>query len=272
MKKYPIQDQLQPKIYRSKKTAKGNIFYFHGGALIFGTKEDLPQYHIDKITGEGYNIYSFDYPLAPETKLPEIVDIVIQLINIYAKKTELPYFLWGRSAGAYLTLLAPLRGLDIKPKGIISYYGYGLLALDWYKQPNKHYLQYQKIEKDMAESLIQDKKIYNYSVYPRFLLYLYVRQRGNWIDYIFDGSKEDLLNEYSLKNKNLKNYPPVFLAHSLGDRDVPFEESKKLSIALKNSILHSFNTEEHDFDKDINSKNTIELLDKTIGFLDENVT
>ena len=40
----------------------------------------------------------------------------------------------------------------------------------------------------------------------------------------------------------------------------------KTIYSIKNSILHSFNTEEHDFDKDINSKNTIELLDKTIGF------
>lgn len=264
--------ETQPTIYKSKKNiAKGNVFYFHGGGLLFGTKEDLPSYHIDRITESGYNIYSFNYPLAPETKLPEIMDFIVKEINTFQKKTKLPYFLWGRSAGAYLSLLAPLKGLDKKPSGIISYYGYGFLTSDWYKLPNSHYLKYQGIDKSMADSLIQDKKIYSYPVYPRFLLYLYTRQKGNWIDHVWDGSMVDFLKEYSLNDRDLSGYPPTFLAHGRKDPDVPFEESIKLSKLIKNSEFHSFTTDEHDFDRDVNNKNTIELLDKTLAFLDRKI-
>lgn len=270
MKLNYINTELQPKMYRNKKgNLKGNIFYFHGGGFLFGSKEDLPQYHIDRITQAGYDIYSFDYPLAPETKFPEIVASTMGCIEAYAKKVAKPYFLWGRSAGAYLCLLIASKGLGRKPKGIVSYYGYGFLTLDWYDKPNDFYLQYPPVDKDLAESLINENVVYSYPVHPRFLLYLYSRQKGNWLEYIWDGSKEEFLKEYSLKDSDFNHYPPVLLAHGIGDNDVPYEESKKLSERIKNSKFISFNADIHDFDRDESDKNTKELLDRTIKFLDD---
>ena len=68
MKKNKMDLDLEPKIYKSNsRNIKGNIFYFHGGGLLFGSKLDLPEYHIESITNAGYNILSFNYLLAPES-------------------------------------------------------------------------------------------------------------------------------------------------------------------------------------------------------------
>ena len=70
-----------PKIYYSKsQKIKGNIFYFHGGGLLFGTKFDLPKYHIDRINEAGYNILAFNYPLAPESDFQEILKHIINSV------------------------------------------------------------------------------------------------------------------------------------------------------------------------------------------------
>ena len=49
------------------------IFYFHGGGLLYGFRKDLPEKHISVITQAGYEIISFDYPLAPAADLEQIV-------------------------------------------------------------------------------------------------------------------------------------------------------------------------------------------------------
>lgn len=54
-------------------TTKAKIFYFHGGGLLYGFRKDLPEKHISVITQAGYEIISFDYPLAPAADLEQIV-------------------------------------------------------------------------------------------------------------------------------------------------------------------------------------------------------
>ena len=44
---------------------KARILYFHGGGLLYGSREDLPMLHISRLTQAGYEILAFDYPLAP---------------------------------------------------------------------------------------------------------------------------------------------------------------------------------------------------------------
>lgn len=264
--------KLEPKIYKSKKdTPKGNILYFHGGGFFLGGKYDLPKYHIEQITTAGYNIISLNYPLAPESKFPIIIDYIIDSINSFIKKIDQPYFLWGRSAGAYLSLLAYGKGLDKKPNGIISYYGYGLLVSDWYSQPNQEYLKQPLIKKESITNLIEDDMILSSPVNPRYLLYLYSRQTGKWIDMVSDTSVEDFVDKYNLENFSLENYPPVLLAHNTKDYDVPYKESVELSKKISNSRLLTFNTDTHDFDRNTNDHNTIKLIDATINFIDQNI-
>ena len=93
-------------------TLKACILYFHGGGLLYGQRDDLPPLHIERMTKAGYVIVSYDYPLAPAAKLDMILDDVCSSIAHYVEhpglycEGELPFYLWGRSAGAYLCLLA----------------------------------------------------------------------------------------------------------------------------------------------------------------------
>ena len=104
-------------VYSEKDTdAKACILYFHGGGLLYGSREDLPRRHIDTLTRAGYIIVSYDYPLAPAARLDTIMGDVCSSITHYINHPEiycgrkLPFFLWGRSAGAYLCLLAGAKG------------------------------------------------------------------------------------------------------------------------------------------------------------------
>ncbi len=130
----------------SSATPRACILYFHGGGLLYGERDDLPKLHIDTLTGAGYIIISYDYPLAPAAKLNTILDDVSSSISHYVEcsdmygGSELPFFLWGRSAGAYLCLLAAAQGdLPTAPKGILSYYGYGFLCDGWFEAPSSFY-------------------------------------------------------------------------------------------------------------------------------------
>lgn len=272
MKSDKTELDLQPKIYRSDNPEiKGNIFYFHGGGLLFGSKMDLPKYHIEKITNAGYNIFAFNYYLAPESDFNTILDVVINSINKFAKELDKPYFLWGRSAGAYLCLLSVSEGLDIKPNGIISYYGYGFFKDHWFNTPSEYYLKYPKVQFEDIKNLIEEYPLVHSPVNPRFLLYLYTRQTGKWLEFIGGKEEKEFLSNYSLINKDLTNFPPVFLAHNTEDNDVPYEESIELEKRLPNSQLFTCTTIDHDFDRNTNSQLSKDVIHKTIEFLDKSL-
>ena len=118
---------------------KAVILYFHGGGLVYGSREDLPDFHIETLTNAGFTIIAFDYPLAPESKIDIILSDIINSIESYIANNNLPYFLGGRSAGAYLCLLAASKKLSKAPNGILSYYGYGFLTRDWFETPSNYY-------------------------------------------------------------------------------------------------------------------------------------
>ncbi len=272
MKAKHLENQEKPIIYKSKlKEVKGNIIYFHGGGFVFGSNQDLPEYHIEEITGAGYNILSFNYPLAPEADFKVITDYVLDKINSYTRDMDTPYFLWGRSAGGYLSLFAASQDLEKKPNGVISYYGYGLFVPDWHSSPSHYYLKYSSVKYDSVRSLIEEEYLLSAPVNPRFLIYLNSRQTGTWLRTLSNISEEDFLGKFSLKEADFNQFPPVLLAHSTKDNDVPYDESLILSRKIKNSKLLSFNTPDHDFDKNTDSIDTINLIKETIDFLDSNI-
>ena len=114
------------------------IVHIHGGALMIGSRKGVPKW----LNPQGdHVVISIDYRLAPETKLPAIIEDVQdafrwihkqgpQLLNIDAEKLVVE----GESAGGYLTLMT---GFCIKPrpKALIAVSGYGGIVGPWYSRP-----------------------------------------------------------------------------------------------------------------------------------------
>lgn len=252
------------------------ILYFHGGGLLYGRREDLPKLHLQTLTEAGYCIIAFDYPLSPAAKLDLILEDVCASVNHYLSnselyvETELPYFLWGRSAGAYLCLLAAASGKCSKtPKGILSYYGYGFLCDGWFMAPSKHYCSLPAVS-DNALSSIPSGIHAQGDLDTHYSVYVYARQKGNWIDLIYAGRQKFFYLDYTLRTCE-KMPCPLFCAHSIGDTDVPYAEF--LELCNRYSTKRFIATcDTHDFDRDESSPVTARLLEATVEFLDQKLS
>ena len=67
---------------------RGDIVYLHGGGLLFGTRDDLPAYHLEQLTRAGFRVLALDYPLAPNAKLPQILEDILCSVNTAAPGSD----------------------------------------------------------------------------------------------------------------------------------------------------------------------------------------
>lgn len=252
---------------------KALIVYIHGGGLLYGTPGDLPEMHLQKLTGHGYAILAIDYPLAPQAKMDVILEDVIDSINkaceISGTDQSVPFFLWGRSAGAYLVLLASSSNkLTVSLNGIISYYGYGFLNDGWYDAKSSFYCQLPAVPEDLTK-ITEEKIVYSGSLDEYYSTYVYARQTGKWKDLIYEGRDKYFFLYYTLRA--IEQLPaPVFATHSSGDTDVPYSEF----IAFSNKYRPEkfiVSIPEHDFDRNTDNPETAELLDRTSLFIEKHL-
>ena len=257
----------------SSAVPRACILYFHGGGLLYGERDDLPKLHIDTLTDAGYIIISYDYPLAPAAKLNTILDDVSSSISHYAEYSdmycgcELPFFLWGRSAGAYLCLLAAAQGdLPTAPKGILSYYGYGFLCDGWFDTPSSFYCSLPPVEASCLDNAGTELRAFG-SLDTHYSIYVYARQTGRWRALLYEGREKYFYLDYTLRA--CTSLPcPLFCAHSTNDPDVPYEEFLALTgrYAAKQFIAAGST---HDFDRVEEDPFTGSLLEETLKFLEE---
>lgn len=251
------------------------VLYFHGGGLLYGQKTDLPDYHLNRMTQAGYAVISYDYPLAPATKLDQIVEDICASIRHYTEHgaeylgVEIPYFLWGRSAGAYLCLIAASGSVEAPspaPLGILSYYGYGFLCDNWYNTPSAYYRTLPAVDESCLRAIPKTPHASG-NLDTHYSVYVHARQTGSWIDLIYEGREKYFYLNYSLRV--CPALPcPLFCAHSTNDNDVPYEEFLELSSRFHaKRFIASCDT--HDFDRDTDNPFTQKLLDESIAFLDQ---
>ena len=104
----------------------------------------------------GYTIISIDYRLAPQAKLNDIIEDLVdayrwvridgpKLFRIDPNRIAVV----GHSAGGYLTLMAGFR-LNPRPAALVSFYGYGDIAGDWYSRPDPFYSRQPAVPKEEA--------------------------------------------------------------------------------------------------------------------------
>lgn len=254
---------------------KACILYFHGGGLLYGTRNDLPSLHIRSMTEAGYRIVAFDYPLAPVAKLDLIFADVCASVRHYLEnpilytedsRETLPYVLWGRSAGAYLCLLAGAFGkFDPGPAAILSYYGYGFLCDGWFLTPSNYYRTLPAVHEN-ALSAVPNRLHTDGDLNTHYSVYVYARQTGRWIDLIYDGRQKFFYLDYTLRTCG-KLPCPLFCAHSTGDTDVPYSEFLELCGRYQPQRFVASHGM-HDFDRDEKNPATARLLEATIKFLD----
>ncbi len=226
------------------------IVWIHGGALIMGSRKNPPKW----LNPQGdHVVISIDYRLAPETKLPAIIEDVQdafrwihkqspRLLNIDVEKLVVA----GGSAGGYLTLMTGFC-VRPRPRALISLSGYGGIVGPWYGQPSPFYLQQPRVSKEDAYASVGTACV---SEPPeknqRGRFYLYCRQKGIWPKEVSGHDPEadpKWFNPYCPVLNVSAKYPPTVLIHGTADTDVPHEESVNMDETLSRfKVEHKFIT------------------------------
>lgn len=260
-------------LYRAETNRKNKtILYLHGGGFVYGTADDLPETYLKQLLEAGYDFGTLEYPLAPEVKL----DVMIQKIKegiewfllYYSDELSLnsnEYILFGRSAGAYLSVQVTQR-MKQKPQALLLLYGFHTLQEASFRVPSRHYLTFPKVEDRLVEGMIKGKPVVNGLKETRFGIYIHYRQAGNWIKEIL--SSEDKPSNYTLSNSELSQLPPAFLAASNRDPDVPYRISKKMAENIPGAFLETIVSDEHDFDRTTTDTIGKEVYTKIIDWLE----
>jgi acetyl esterase len=244
--------------YRLNKT----VVYYHGGGFIFGFKDDLPIYAIEKLTNTGYDLLCMEYPKAPEMSLPQICDFVEKQLNWYLNNHENmnlsdDYILFGRSAGGFLALYLSKRMAMLQkktPLKLIIFYGYEYLNVSEFTVPSEYYASYPRLTWDDVQSSIEKQPVFNTSLLKRYPLYIYARQTGNWLKLL--GFLENKLDtELYVDGIEI---PDIFFAASFYDKDVSYQNSLEMKKKYGKSVLFTSWSSKHEFDQ-IESRETDDL-------------
>ncbi|EUJ40514.1 hypothetical protein PWEIH_03786 [Listeria weihenstephanensis FSL R9-0317] len=266
---------LKGDFYRSTRPdASKTIIYFHGGGLIWGLRNDLPEVYRDLFLEAGYHFFAVDYRLAPETKLSAIYEDVQDAISWFEANARAEFgvpsafILFGRSAGAYLALQAAADATLPSAAAVLSFYGYASITGSWYQNPSPHYAKLPTIPEDFKEALTGNSELTEGFIEKRYALYIYCRQTGKWLNEIFGPHTDTDLDPFSLEDmRDFSFLPPIFIAHSTTDNDVPYSEAEKIAQTTFQNKLFTVQNLEHDFDK--NTDDGMPAYKQAISFLRE---
>ena len=239
------------------KTTRPVAVWIHGGALINGGRERVPPGVKDPLIEAGFAVVSIDYRLAPETKMPLIIEDVEDAFTwirgkgpgLFGADPERIGVL-GSSAGGYLTLTAGFR-VTPAPQALVSFWGYGDLIGPWYSAPSPHE-RHRRVKLTRAQALAEvngppiansnDRKG-NGSAF-----YQHCRQHGIWPSQVsgWDPVAEaDKFVPYMPVRNVSRSYPPTLMIHGTADTDVPYEQSVMMADEFrKHGVEHRLITVE----------------------------
>jgi acetyl esterase/lipase len=231
--------------------ARPVVVSIHGGALIMGHREAVDQRLREAFVQHGYAFVSIDYRLAPETRLPEIIQDVEDAFSwIREKGPELFHAdpqriaVLGGSAGGYLTLTTGFR-VKPRPAALVAFWGYGDLVGAWYSEPSPHPRHHQsKLTREEAFRQVsgppisdaRDRKGDGGGFYQ------FCRQQGLWPKAVSGWDPKSEAKKFApfepVRNVT-PDYPATLLIHGDEDTDVPYEESEMMAAELKkNKVEH----------------------------------
>ncbi|MSU63047.1 MAG: alpha/beta hydrolase [Pedosphaera sp.] len=217
------------------------IVSLHGGALIMGHRESVSGPVKNFALTNGYLLVSFDYRLAPETKLPAIIEDIEDAFRWLRQEGSKRFHMdpdriavTGGSAGGYLTLATGHR-IQPRPRVLLAYFGYGDLIGDWYATPSPHPRHNQrKITEEEARNQVSGPAVADARDRKGDggVFYNFCRQTGRWPKEV-SGWDPRIESEKFFPFMPVKNvtptYPPTVLIHGTADTDVPFEQSQLMA-------------------------------------------
>jgi acetyl esterase/lipase len=225
--------------------------WIHGGALIMGDRRGIDRALAGELVKAGYVVVSIDYRLAPETKLPAILDDLRDAVawirqdgpRLFGAQPDRIAVLGG-SAGGYLTLMSGFL-IEPRPKALVSFWGYGDIAGDWYSRPDEFYRRQELVSEREAKSAVGAQPLAEPSQpNKRSRFYLYCRQNGLWAREVagYDPLKEaKSLEPFCPIRHVTAQYPPTMLIHGTTDTDVPHEQSVQIDRELAHhGVPHEF--------------------------------
>lgn len=223
--------------------ARPVVLHIHGGALIVGSREGIDRKLLDLLLDAGYVVVSIDYRLAPETKLPAILEDVEDACKWVREKGPKLFHadpdrlgVMGGSAGGYLTLSTGFR-VEPKPKALVAFWGYGDVVGDWYSKPDPFYVKQPAVPREEAYQAVGGSVLSEtIGKTPRSRFYLYCRQNGLWPKEVtgHDPAKEPKVFDAFCPIRNVTSkYPPTLMIHGTKDTDVPYELSADMAKELK---------------------------------------
>ncbi len=217
------------------------VVWIHGGALIMGWRGDLLSWQRDRYLDAGYVVAAIDYRLAPETKLPGIIDDLQDAFR-WVRESGPDLFgidpqriaVVGHSAGGYLTLMSGVC-VTPRPQALVSFYGYGDIIGPWYTRPDPFYRQQPPVSEAEAWSAVGSREISEDAGDERGRFYLYCRQEGRWpllVGGRDPAGDEGFFRQYCPVRNVEAEYPPTLMFHGDQDTDVPYEQSVMMAEAL----------------------------------------
>jgi acetyl esterase/lipase len=225
--------------------------WIHGGALIMGDRHGIDRALASDLINAGYAVVSIDYRLAPETKLPAILEDVRDAFawvrkdgpRLFGAEADRIVVLGG-SAGGYLTLMSGFV-IEPRPRALVSFWGYGDIAGEWYSRPDAFYRKQPLVNEIEARAAVGTQALAEPPPsHNRARFYLYCRQNGLWAKEVagHDALREPkALDPYCPIRNVTGKYPPTMLIHGTIDTDVPHEQSVQMDRELaRHGVPHEF--------------------------------
>lgn len=231
------------------------VVWLHGGALINGHRAGISGVVRNFALTNGYILVSFDYRLAPETKLPNTIEDIEDAFRWLRRDGPKLFHadpqriaVTGGSAGGYLTLITGHR-VKPSPKALLAFWGYGDLVGEWYSKPSPHPRHNRtKISREDAFAQVNGPPVADARERKGngSLFYLYCRQTGQWPRLVSGwnpNTDSDRFTPYMPVKNVTADYPPTVLVHGTEDTDVPHEQSVMMVQEFKkHGVAHQFHS------------------------------